>query len=70
MAYVVGLKDVQTTMRYEPGLKHTFALTQETCGAKKMCMFKSVIPPATFVHWVDCYFNSILLFPFTRKTSL
>ena len=47
MAYVVGLKDVQTTMRYEPGLKHTFALTQETCGAKKMCMFKSVIPPAT-----------------------
>jgi uncharacterized RmlC-like cupin family protein len=47
MAYVVGLKNVQTTMSYEPGLKHTFALTQETCGAKRMCMFKSVIPPAT-----------------------
>jgi uncharacterized RmlC-like cupin family protein len=47
MAYVVGLKNVQSTTSFEPGLKHTFALTQETCGAKKMCMFKSVIPPAT-----------------------
>jgi uncharacterized RmlC-like cupin family protein len=47
MATVIHLKDAQMTDKYEPGLQHTFCLTDKTCGAQNMCMFKAVIPPKT-----------------------
>lgn len=47
MATAIKLEDAESTMNYEPGLEHTFCLTDRTCGAQNMCMFKAVIPPKT-----------------------
>jgi uncharacterized RmlC-like cupin family protein len=47
MATMIQFDDSRTTKEYEPGLHHTFCLTDKTCGARAMCMFKAVIPPRT-----------------------
>jgi len=47
MATMIQFDDSRTTKDYEPGLHHTFCLTDKTCGARSMCMFKAVIPPQT-----------------------
>ncbi len=45
MGKIIKLSDVYLTEKYEPGARHQFGLSTETCGARGACMVRVTIPP-------------------------
>jgi uncharacterized RmlC-like cupin family protein len=45
MAKILKLNEVALTGQYEPGLRHRFGLSTETCGARGACLVRATIPP-------------------------
>jgi uncharacterized RmlC-like cupin family protein len=45
MGKIIKLSDVAPTETYEPGLRHRFGLTTDTCGAQGACLVRATIPP-------------------------
>jgi uncharacterized RmlC-like cupin family protein len=44
MGKIIKLDEVTPTGRYEPGLRHRFGLTTESCGATGGCLVRATIP--------------------------